>query len=74
MDDKTHVLKSSLLSSYTYDSSTQDLTVTFKSGDSWLYKKVMPDVMSSVFDKPGSVGSRFLSIIKRGNYQATQQD
>ena len=73
MDNKEHIVKSSILQAYTYDSTKQELTVTFTSGSTWLYKKVDPVLMSTVFDRPGSIGSKFLSMIRRG-HQATEQD
>ena len=66
------IVKSSILQSYEYDSSKQELTVTFKNNSTWLYKKVDPVLMSSVFDRPGSIGSKFLSLIKR-SHQGTEQ-
>ena len=73
MEDKAHIVKSSIIQSYEYDSYSQELTVTFKNGSSWLYKKVDPVLMSSVFDRPGSIGSRFLSMIKH-SHQGVEQD
>jgi hypothetical protein len=73
MDNKEKIVKSSILQSYQYDSNTQELTVTYHNGASWKYAKVDPVTMSTVFDKPGSIGSKFLSMIKRG-HQATEQD
>ena len=72
MDSKEHIVKSSILQSYQYDADKQELTVTFKNNSSWLYKKVQPDEMSSVFDRPGSIGSKFLSLIKK-SHQGTEQ-
>jgi hypothetical protein len=72
-DSKEHIVKSSIIQAYGYDATKQELTVTFTSGVSWLYKKVDPVLMSTVFDRPGSVGSKFLSMIKR-NHQAVELD
>ena len=73
MDAKEHIVKSSILQSYQYDADKYELTVKFKNGSSWLYKKVQPDEMSNVFDRPGSIGSKFLSQIKH-SHEATEQD
>jgi hypothetical protein len=73
MDNKEHIVKSKIIQAYTYDSSKQELTVTFTSGNSWLYKKVDPVLMSNVFDKPGSIGSKFLNMIKK-SHQGIEQD
>ena len=72
MDAKEHIVKSSIIQSYSYDDSKQELTVNFKNNSSWLYKKVQPSEMSSVFDRPGSIGSKFLSMIKK-SHQGTEQ-
>jgi hypothetical protein len=72
MDSKEHIVKSSIIQSYQYDSDKQELTVNFINNSSWLYKKVDPVLMSSVFDRPGSIGSKFLSMIKR-SHQGTEQ-
>jgi hypothetical protein len=71
MDAKEHIVKSSIIQSYSYDSDKQELTVNFKNNSSWLYKKVDPVLMSNTFDKPGSIGSRFLSMIKK-SHQGTE--
>jgi hypothetical protein len=67
MDSKEHIVKSSIIQSYSYDDAKQELTVNFKNNSSWLYKKVDPVLMSSVFDRPGSIGSMFLSMVKRSH-------
>jgi hypothetical protein len=67
-------IKSSLLDTYTYNNQTLELEVTFKSGDSWVYKNVDPGTISKVFDSPGSIGSKFVKLIKHGKYQASKQD
>lgn len=67
MDNKEHIVKSSIIQAYSYDATKQELTVTYTNGASWLYKKVDPVLMSTVFDKPGSIGSRVLSMVKRGH-------
>lgn len=74
MEPKENILKSSLLSSYSFDDSTLDLSVTFSDGSSWLYRKVEPSVVSKVFDSPGSIGSKFIRLIKHGRYQASKLD
>lgn len=73
MDSKEHVVKSSIIQTYSYDIDKQELTVTFVSGNSWLYSSVSPVEMSNVFDKPGSIGSKFLSTIKR-SHKAREMD
>lgn len=67
------VVKSSIIQAYEYDAQAYALTVTFKDGSEWLYKGVTPDVMSNVFDRPGSVGSKFIKQIKNGRYQSVKQ-
>jgi hypothetical protein len=66
------IVKSSIIQAYEYDSSKQELLVTFKNNSTWKYTKVSPVEMSEVFDRPGSIGSRFLSKIKRSK-QGTEQ-
>lgn len=56
-------LKSSLLKAYSYDSQTLELHIVFANGKERTYKNIPPPVMSSVFDVPGSIGSKFLKII-----------
>ena len=70
MDKKVN---SAIISSYEYDSAKYELTVTFKSGEAWTYKNVMPPVVSTVFDSPGSVGSKFLRLIKK-QYQSVKSN
>lgn len=70
---KEHIVKSSILRAYTYDANEKSLNVIFVDGSEWLYKGVMPDVMSQVFDSSGSIGSKFIKLIKRGKYQAVKQ-
>lgn len=72
-DSKQTVVKSSIIQAYDYNDRTYELNVTFKDGAEWLYKGVTPDVMSSVFDSAGSIGSKFLKKIKHGNYKAVKQ-
>ncbi len=73
MANKQKIVKSSIIQAYEYDDRAYTLTVTFIDGSEWLYKGVTPDVMSGVFDRPGSVGSRFIKQIKNGRYQAVKQ-
>lgn len=64
-------VNSSIISSYEYDSQKYVLTVTFKTGNSWQYKNVMPPVVSQVFDSPGSIGSKFKRLISK-QYQSVR--
>jgi hypothetical protein len=72
-DNKEHIVKSSIIQAYSYDSNNQELTVTYTNGASWLYKKVDPVLVSTVFDRPGSIGSKFLSMIKK-SHQGVEVD
>jgi len=67
---KERIVKSSILTAYTYDATQYTLDVTFKDGAEWRYSGVTPPVMSSVFDGPKSIGSQFIKQIVRGNYKA----
>ena len=69
---KEKIVKSSLLTAYTYDATAYTLDVTFKDGAEWRYTGVTPDVMSSVFDGPKSIGSQFVRHIVRGNYKGVK--
>ena len=62
--DKEYKLKSSILSSYTYNSTEYILTVTYNDGESYMYKNIMPPTISNVFDSPGSIGSKFIRLIR----------
>ena len=66
-------LKSSLLQAYSYDANSHELTVTYKDGNEYTYSRVDPSLMSKVFDSSGSVGSKFVRLIKRGNCPAIKQ-
>ena len=57
-------VKSTYVVGYTYNSSALELTVWYKSGAVYQYSNVTPDVISNVFDKPGSIGSKVLKAIK----------
>jgi hypothetical protein len=57
-------IKSSLIETWSYDSQTQELEITFKSGSSFKYLGVSPDIISKVFDSPGSIGSKFIRFIR----------
>lgn len=56
-------VNSTLIRAYSYDSSTQTLSVTFTDGAEFDYEKVDPPTMSKVFDSPGSTGSKFHKLI-----------
>lgn len=71
---KEQKVNSSLVSSYSYDSSKYVLTVTLYNGESWSYQGVMPPVVSQVFDSPGSVGAKYSRLIKHGAYPAKHLD
>lgn len=58
-------LKSTLLTSYSYDAKSYELTVTFRNGDELTYQDVRPDVFSKVFESGGSLGSKFLRNIAK---------
>lgn len=60
---KFNPLKSSILQGYSYDADSQTLTVTFRNGNKFAYHDVPPPAMSNVFDRGGSVGSRFVKQI-----------
>lgn len=62
MKDKQPV-KSSTIQAYSYDVSDKVLKVWFKTGAVYSYQNVTPDVMSSVFDGPGSKGRLFATRI-----------
>ncbi len=66
MNNPFKPVKSSLISSYSYDAETKTLTVTFvgRSGE-FVYKGVDPAVMSQVFDKSQSVGKAFYNHVVR---------
>lgn len=58
-----HIVKSTLIQAYSYDSESQTLSVIFKDGAEFDYQQVPPPVMSQVFDSPGSIGSKFRKLI-----------
>lgn len=69
---KPNEVNSSIIQSYSYDPTKYVLTVTFKSKKTlktFDYYNVYPNTISQVFDGAGSVGSRFLRIIK-GKYMS----
>lgn len=68
-----HVVRSSLVSSYEYDAQSQMLSITLKTNGVTYQAKVPPPVMSSTFDKPGSVGARVYSLLRNKDYQWTIQ-
>lgn len=66
-------IKSSLIQAYSYDSSSHSLNIVFRDGTEKTYLKVEPSVMSMVFDRPGSIGSKFHRFIgKKYKSQPTQ--
>lgn len=67
------VVRSHTIKAYDYDANTYGLTVWFNGGDEYHYDHVTPDVMSSVFDTPGSVGSKFYRLIVKGKYKVQKQ-
>lgn len=63
------IVNSTLIQSYSYDSEAYTLSVSFKDGTDVDYYNVMPPVVSSVFDSPGSVGSKFLKQVVKAGYR-----
>lgn len=66
---KEQIVKSTFLQSYRYDAQNLKLSVTFRDGTNVDYFDVPPPVMSGVFDRPGSVGARFVRQIVRGKFK-----
>lgn len=66
---KERIVKSSFLQAYTYDAQNLKLSVTFRDGTNIDYFDVPPPVMSSVFDRPGSIGSNFIRNIVKGKFK-----
>lgn len=65
---RSYVLKSSNLRGMNYDPSSQDLTVTFKSGGTYKYKGVPPNVAKSI-RRNKSPGKAFHRRVKQGGYE-----
>lgn len=61
--DKVKPVKSTMLQGYSYDAQSLVLTVIFKNGTERTYKNIAPPLMSQVFDRPGSIGSKFKRLI-----------
>jgi hypothetical protein len=68
-ESKERIVKSSLIQAYRYDAQNLKLSVTFRDGANVDYFDVPPPVMSDVFDRPGSIGARFVRHIVRGNFK-----
>ena len=68
-EPRERIVKSSLLQSYTYNDKDLTLSVVFRDGTSVDYFNIPPPVMSNVFDRPGSIGRRFVTQIVRGDYR-----
>jgi hypothetical protein len=62
-------VKSSILAGYAYDIKGHILTVRFNNGTEHEYYNVFPPVISQVFDTPGSIGSKFIKLIRSGSYR-----
>lgn len=60
---KPKIVNSSSIKTYAYNADDYTLTVTFNNGNEYLYRNVMPNVMSQVFDSPRSVGKKFRQLI-----------
>lgn len=60
---KPKPVNSSYIAAYEYDADKYTLTVLLKNGTELKYKDIKPPTISSVFDSPGSVGSKFLKQI-----------
>ena len=71
--DKLKVVKSSLIQAYSYNPEDKTLNVVFKDGIQKTFVQVPPDVMSAVFDRAGSVGSKFHRLVK-GKYQSHETE
>lgn len=69
---KEQIVKSTLLQAYSYDAQNLTLSVSFRDGTNIDYFNVPPPVMSGVFDRPGSIGSRFMREIAGGKYKWTK--
>ena len=72
MSKHTAITKSAIVSSYEYDDKSLVLKVTFTNNQVWQYINVFPNVITQVFDEPGSVGSKFIKLIKHGGYLGTK--
>ena len=69
LDNKEKIVNSSIIQSYTYNPDTQTVDIVFKSdtGNTWQYAKVTQSLIDQVFNSSGSVGSKFIRLIKNGH-------
>lgn len=63
------VVRSSLVSAYSYDAHTQMLSITLKTNNQEYTAKVDPVTMSQVFDAPGSIGKRVYALMRDKRYR-----
>ena len=61
-------VSSSHLTEIEYDSTTEELTVTFTNGDRYKYYEVPKSIFGKDIEE-GTYGKKFWELIRRGNYK-----